>query len=183
MWQWTLGCMCFSELWFSLGIFPVMGLLGHMVVVFSVYYLIVIYVSDLTHHCLPLFHSITWAFCYFSNASNICSLSGFCSSYSHNLGHSLVANLLTASSLPSFRWLKGHFLWEVFQHTINHCPSLPAFYHDLSTFFHLPPLSYIICFTVSLHHLLGARISYFTGRHSVPKTLPSMCSIVVDLID
>ena len=81
------------------------------------------------HSSLSLFHSITWAFCYFSNASNICSLSSFCSSYSHNLGHSLVANLLTASSLPSFRWLKGHFLWEVFQHTINHCPSLSAFYH------------------------------------------------------
>ena len=31
MLQWTLGCMGLFELWFSLGICPVVGLLGHMV--------------------------------------------------------------------------------------------------------------------------------------------------------
>ena len=34
MLQWTLGCMCLFELWFSLGICPVVGLLGHMVILF-----------------------------------------------------------------------------------------------------------------------------------------------------
>ena len=34
MLQWTLGCMCLFELRFSLGICPVVGLLGHMVILF-----------------------------------------------------------------------------------------------------------------------------------------------------
>ena len=29
--QWTLGCICLSELWFPQGICPVVGLLGHTV--------------------------------------------------------------------------------------------------------------------------------------------------------
>ena len=33
---WTLGCTYLYELWFSLGICPVVGLLGHMVVLFLV---------------------------------------------------------------------------------------------------------------------------------------------------
>ena len=37
MLQWTLGCMCLFELWFSLGICPVVGLLGHMVILFLVF--------------------------------------------------------------------------------------------------------------------------------------------------
>ena len=37
MLQWTLGCMCLFELWFSLGICPVVRLLGHMVILFLVF--------------------------------------------------------------------------------------------------------------------------------------------------
>ena len=36
--QWTLECMCLFELWISLGICPVVGLLGHMVILFSVFW-------------------------------------------------------------------------------------------------------------------------------------------------
>ena len=35
--QWTLGCMYLFELWFYLGIFPGVGFLGHMIVLFSVF--------------------------------------------------------------------------------------------------------------------------------------------------
>ena len=35
--QWTLGYMCLFELWFSQGTCPVVGLLGHMVVLFLVF--------------------------------------------------------------------------------------------------------------------------------------------------
>ena len=35
--EWTLGCMCPFELWFSQGICPVVGFLGHMVVLFLVF--------------------------------------------------------------------------------------------------------------------------------------------------
>ena len=34
MLQWTLGYMCLLELWFSQGICPIVGLLGHMVILF-----------------------------------------------------------------------------------------------------------------------------------------------------
>ena len=37
MLQWTLGCMCLFQLWFSQGICPVEGVLGHMVVLFLVF--------------------------------------------------------------------------------------------------------------------------------------------------
>ena len=42
MLQWTLGCMCLFELWFSQGICPVVGLLGHMVVlvILKVYFIL-----------------------------------------------------------------------------------------------------------------------------------------------
>ena len=36
--QWTLGCVWVFELWFSLGICPVVGLLGHMVILFLVFW-------------------------------------------------------------------------------------------------------------------------------------------------
>ena len=32
--QWTLGCICLFELWFSKGIGPVVGLLVHMAIIF-----------------------------------------------------------------------------------------------------------------------------------------------------
>ena len=35
--EWTLGCMCPFQLWFSQGICPVVGFLGHMVVLFLVF--------------------------------------------------------------------------------------------------------------------------------------------------
>ena len=38
MLQWTLGCMCLFELWFSLGICPVVGLLDCMVVLFLIFW-------------------------------------------------------------------------------------------------------------------------------------------------
>ena len=37
MLQWKLGCMCLFELWFSQGICPVVGLLGHTVILFLVF--------------------------------------------------------------------------------------------------------------------------------------------------
>ena len=33
----NIGCMCLFEFWFSLGICPVVGLLGHMVILFLVF--------------------------------------------------------------------------------------------------------------------------------------------------
>ena len=45
MLQWTLGYMCLFELWFSQGICPVVGLLGHMVILFLVSWGIIILFS------------------------------------------------------------------------------------------------------------------------------------------
>ena len=33
----NIGCICLFEFWFSLGICPVVGLLGHMVILFLVF--------------------------------------------------------------------------------------------------------------------------------------------------
>ena len=38
MLQWTLGCMCLFEIWFSQGVCPEVGLLGHMVVLILVFW-------------------------------------------------------------------------------------------------------------------------------------------------
>ena len=65
--QWTLGYMCLLELWLSQSICPVVGLLGHMVVLFLVFkktsilfstVAIFIYISTNSARGLPFFHTL-----------------------------------------------------------------------------------------------------------------------------
>ena len=136
MLQWTLGCMCLFQIWFPRCVCPAVGLLGHMAVLFPVFF------KESPH-------------CYFSNFAILFT----CICWLSNLGRVFLLSLLF------IHYLYYHWLTKIILIILNGLLSLLSLFSLRLKFSQIWPLKTSSCVLLYwLPYNLSTTL--FSGTHT-----------------